>query len=111
MKTFSRSMWLAAALAVGIVGVAASPARAQGFGFAYNSPGFSMGIGTPGYGFYGGSYYGPYPYVAPAPVVVPGPVVAPAPFIVQRPFFPRRFYGYGYGYRYRPYPYGYRRWW
>jgi hypothetical protein len=117
MKINGKSLLFAGLLAVVILGFGASPVRAQAFGFGYSSPGFSLGVGTGGYGYYGGGYYPGYPVVAPAPVVV-----APAvPYVVPRPFYgPRAFYGppvaygpriyggWGYG-GYRPYRYYYGR--
>ena len=107
MKTHWQTMILASALVIGGISLGATSARAQAVGFGYTSPGFSIGVGTGGVG-----YYGAYPYAAPvmvapaAPVVVaPGPAVIPAPVMVGRPYYYPRNYGYrGYGYR----GYGYR---
>ncbi len=42
----------------------ATPSSAQGFYFS--APGFSFGVGTPWYGYYGSPYsYGPYAYTYP----------------------------------------------
>lgn len=104
MKTMIvRSLVLTGVVSAFSLGLGATPARAQAFGFNYASPGFSFGVGAGGYGGYGayGGYYGGYPMVAPAPVVVaPGPmVIAPRPLVVA----PRPFYGGYYGGGYRPY--------
>ena len=117
MKALSRSLILSGVAAVGIFGLGAVPARAQGFGFGYSSPGVSFGLGTGGYSgaYYGGygSYggYGAYPYVAP-PIVVPGPVVVPRTVVVPGPIVvPRGGYYYGpryYGGAYRGFPRRYR---
>ncbi|MDR3632753.1 MAG: hypothetical protein P4L84_02895 [Isosphaeraceae bacterium] len=98
MKTILRSLALTGVVAVGSLGLGATEARAQAFGFNYASPGFSFGVGNGGYGGY---YGGGYPLVAPAPVVV-----APAPLVVApRPVFlpPRPYYYGGYYGGYRPY--------
>jgi hypothetical protein len=109
MKAIGRSMMLAGVIGIGILGWGATPAHAQAFGFNYSSPGFSFGLGTGGYGVYGGGYYAAYPYVVPAPVVVPQPVVVPGPVVVPRPWIgPRPYSGYWGGWN-RPYPYRYRR--
>jgi hypothetical protein len=110
MRAIGRSMLLAGVIGTAVLVGGATPARAQAFGFSYSSPGFAFGLGTGGYGAFGGGYYAGYPYAVPAPVVVPRPVVVPAPVVVPRPgFVPGPYYGYRYGWN-RPYPYRYRRW-
>jgi hypothetical protein len=101
MKTFGRSLTLAGVLTVGSLGLGSTPARAQAFGFGYASPGLSFGVGSGGFGVYGGGY----PLVAqvPAPVVV-APVVVPRPIVVPPPYYRGYYYG-----GYRPYPRYYRR--
>ncbi len=96
MKTFGfRWVGLAVVLVGSLVG-GTSVAQAQGFGFSYNSPGFSLGINQPAY------YGGYYPV---APVVVPRPIVVAPGYYGPRPFYPSYGYGYGYGYR-GPHHYG-----
>jgi hypothetical protein len=55
-----------AMVALGLVGaaaLAAVPSTAAAQGFYFNGPGFSVGVGTPYYGYpYYGSYNGPYAY-------------------------------------------------
>src|SRR5262249_52411012 len=116
MRLTNRSIVFASVAAAGILGLGATPARAQAFGFGFSSPGFALGVGNAGFGYYGGPYYGGgwgYPYIAPAPYVVPPSVVVNRPYVVRGPYgWGRPFYGgYRYGYRpYRPYRYGYRYW-
>jgi hypothetical protein len=109
MKTYMRWMIVAVVMVIGGFVPGGSPARAQGFGFGYVSPGFSMGIGPvgpayygPGYlgpGFVGGGYYGGYPLVAPAPILVPRPMYVAPPMFGPRPYYYGGFRG---GYRYYP---------
>lgn len=115
MKTIGKSLAFTGLLAVGLLTVGASPARAQAFGFGYSSPGFSIGVNTGGYGYYGGGVYPGYPVIAPAPVVVaprvpyvvPGPIYGPRPFYRPPVVYGPRVYGGGY----RPYRYYGRRGW
>jgi hypothetical protein len=106
MKALLRTVAMAGVLSVGGLGLAASPARAQAFGFGYASPGLSFGVATGGFGYYGG-----YPLVAPAPVVVaPAPVVVARPLVVPRPYYRGYYPAYRpYGGYYRGYPRYYRR--
>jgi hypothetical protein len=110
MRAIGRSMVLAGVIGMGVLVWGATPARAQAFGFSYSSPGFALGLGTGGYGYYGGGVYPGYPAIVPGPVVVPPPVVVAPPVVVGRPGFVRGpYYGYPYGWR-GAYPYRYRRW-
>jgi hypothetical protein len=101
MKTLSRTVVAAGALAIGFFAAGASPARAQALGFGYASPGLSFGVATGGPGYYG---------VYPGPVVAPPVVVAPAPVLVPRPLVVPRPYYYGGYYGPRAYPRYYRHW-
>ena len=49
MKTLWRSIFLTGILTVGGLGLGATPARAQGYGFGVTAPGFSLGVGGGGY--------------------------------------------------------------
>ena len=49
MKTFLQTLTWVGVLSVGSLGLGASQAKAQGFGFSYASPGFSVGVGRPAY--------------------------------------------------------------
>jgi len=110
MKTIGKSLAFAGLLAIGFLGFGAVPARAQGFSLGYSSPGFSVGVNTGGYGYYGGGVYPGYPIVAPAPIVVaprvpyvvPGPIYGPRPFFRPPVVYGPRVYG-------GPYRYGYGR--
>ena len=94
-KKFAQRWLFLAVVLVGFGGLGASSAPAQGFGFSYNSPGFSLGLGQNAY--YGGGYYPVAPVVVPRPIVVAPPIAYGA-----RPYYG----GYGYGYR-GPYHGGY----
>jgi hypothetical protein len=115
MKTNWKSLALLGGLTCLFLGASTESARAQGFSFGYAGPGVSVGVTTPGYGYYGGPVVGggypilspgpvvvaPYrPYVVPRPVLVPGPIVGPRPIYGPRVFYGPRVYG-----RYRPYRY------
>jgi hypothetical protein len=114
MKANGKSLALAGLLALGLLSFGASPVRAQAWGFGYSSPGLSVGVGTGGFGYYGGGVYPGYPILTPAPVVVAPriPYVVPAPLYGPRPFYgPPVVYGprvYG---GYRPVRYYGRRGW
>jgi hypothetical protein len=98
MKTCWRSAACAVVLAVGGLGLGATPAKAQAFGLSIARPGFALGVSSGYPGYYGGyypGYYPGYPVVAPGPVVVPPPVIVPRPYVVARPYY--------YGGYYRPY--------
>lgn len=71
MKTFTRSLVMAALLAVGGLGLAASSAQAQAYGSPYANPGYRLGFG----GYAPGAYYGAYP----AQARMPRPPVAHRP--------------------------------
>lgn len=102
MKTNWKSLALQGALVCASLGLSGTQARAQGFSFGYTGPGISVGVTTPGYGYYGGAYAPGYPVVSPGPVLVRPvpPVVVGGPVLVRRPIFgpgyvygPRRVYG------------------
>ncbi len=111
MTMIGRSMMLAGAMAVGLLGFGAVPARAQAVGFGYAGPGVSFGFSTGGYTAFGypGPVVGAYAPVVGAPVIVGAPVVVPRPVIVPGPVVvPRVYYGGGF-YRGGPYYRGYHR--
>ena len=59
MRTRLRITVLAAVAALaGLLGIGSGEARAQ---IVVNTPGLSLGVGTPGYGVYPGYPYGAYP--------------------------------------------------
>lgn len=56
MKTFTRSLVMAALLAVGGLGLSASSAQAQAYGSPYANSGYGLGFG----GYAPGANYGAY---------------------------------------------------
>lgn len=104
MQPKLRTMALASVVALGgLLGNGARTADAQ---VIVNTPGFSLGVGTPYVGVY--PAYGVYRGFGYPPVVAPYPVVRPYgyPYVGPRFYGPRPFYGYRRGYGYG----GYRRW-
>ncbi len=53
MKRISGTWALAGLLLSACLAVATPSARAQGFGFSYAQPGFAIGVGAGGVGYYG----------------------------------------------------------
>jgi hypothetical protein len=92
LRTFGRSLAVAGVLTVvGGLGLAATPAKAQGFGVGVATPGFSLSVGGRGYGYPGGYAYpggyvypGGYTYLPPVVPYYSAPrytVVRPVPIV------------------------------